>query len=405
MKRKLSRSSAVLLGLAGLISVSAQAEQNRNDPVILKAAKQAEAINQSVDGALNPPCLKCQVIAGVLPEVHKTVPFFRETKPIELEITADFNQLNNFKGSSTPATIQYLDEKGKPRSLPMDLLVRGNFKRDLCSSFPPLRVAFKKDQDLSDTPFKGMSDEFKIATHCHGKGKIEDSDNDVQRILKEYTAYKALEALGFMSLKVRLAHIKYKRPNGEIYADAKAFILEPKSNMAKRYGKKQIKQSVALEAQPLSPTELLPFDFSVRFLTQQDSSSDGTHNGILVADKGSRKPDSVVPYDFDLLRVNQDGNYGFGNVGSYPKDDDQWLRLKIQKSENPDEVRRVARYALDHKDAVMKALAESPARDVSMMKDRAQAFFSSIEKVLNEPAPAPPENPSPASASTGRPRF
>jgi hypothetical protein len=401
VKGNLGKSSVVLFGLVGWVSVCAHAGRGLDDPEFLKAAQQAEGMNKTVDGALNPPCPKCEAIAGILPEVHKTVPLFRETKPIELEITADFNQLINKKGASTSATIQYLDEKGKPQSLPMNLLVRGNYKRDLCRDFVPLRVAFKKDQDLSDTPFKGMSDEFKIATHCRGKGKIEDSDINVQRIFREYTAYKALEALGFMSLKVRLAHIKYKMPNGEIYADASAFILEPKSNMAKRYGKKQIKQAEAGQAESLNSSQVLPFDFSVRFLTQNDSWNNGMHNGILVADKGSRKPNSVVPYDFDLLRMNQDEAYN-GSVASYPKNDDRWLREKIQNSENPEEVRKVARYALDHKDAVMKAIANSPAQDVSVMKERAEAFFSSIDKVLKEPAAAPRATQNSTPMATGR---
>jgi hypothetical protein len=229
-----------------------------------------------------------------------------------------------------------------------------------------------------------MSEEFKIATHCRGNGKLEDSNVNVQRILREYTAYKALEALGFMSLKVRLAQIKYKKPDGSIYAEAKAFILEPKSNMAKRYGKKQIKQGDAGEAQPLSASQLLPFEFSVRFLTQGDSSKDGKHNGVLVADKGSRKPDSIVPYDFDLITMNQDQEY-IGVAPYFPEDDANWLRQKIRDSKAPFEVLSVARYALAHKDAVMKAIADSPAQDVSMMKKRAEAFFGAIDQVLKEP--------------------
>jgi hypothetical protein len=380
-----------VLGITSISAIAAQGE----DPELKNAAQQAVEINQSVDRGLNPACKKCEAIAGVLPEVHKTIPLFRETKPIELEITTDFDRLAALPVWGVPGdfgnkknlqagNLQYLDDDGKPHVLPVKVALRGNAKQVLCEWFKPLRVTFDQNQDLSATPFKGISEDFKIATHCNGKGKVPDSSGYVQQMLREYTAYKALEALGFMSLKVRLAQIKYKKPNGEIYAEAKAFILEPKSNMAKRYGKKQIKQEEADQAEKLTSSQLLPFDFSIQFLTQHDSKKDGSHNGILVTEKGSRKPDSIVPYDFDLAEMVQFDKFNVSPWDHGVPNDREWLRRKFKESQNPQEVEKVARYALAHKDAVMKVINESPAQELTWMKKRVEVFFDGIEKALKE---------------------
>jgi hypothetical protein len=385
----------ICFGINGILALcsfapTSYAKDKKPDSELRQAAEQAVKFNREVDEGLNPACPKCEAIAGNLPQVHKTIPLFQDSKPISLEITTDFNRLAQVprfdKTTKVPGSLRYFDAQGASHDLPMQVEIRGNLKQILCSSFRPLRVVFDKNQDLSDTPFKGISEDFKIATHCNGKGKIDDSTSEVQQVLKEYTAYKALEALGFMSLKVRLAQIKYKSPNGETYAEAKAFLLEPKSNMAKRFGKKQINQNKAGEAQPLNESQLLPYEFSNQFLTHSDTLNDGSHNGILVADKGSRKPDSIVPYDFDNLGMIH------GNGHQYEPDADaQWLQEKIRKSANPKEVVNVARFALAHKDAVMKVIADSPAQDVSEMKKRAEAFFGGIESVLKEPLSKRPE--------------
>jgi hypothetical protein len=383
MIRPNTKTIGFCLGICGVLIFSSYAK----DPELINAAEQAVKINREVREGLNPACPKCEAIAGNLPQVHKAIPLFQDTKPIQLEITTDFDRLaalpRGNKTTKVPGSIRYFDAQGAAHDLPMQVENRGNLKQILCSSFRPLRVVFDKNQDLSNTPFKGISEDFKIATHCNGKGKIDDSNLEVQNVLKEYTAYKALEALGFMSLKVRLAEIKYKMPSGETYAESKAFLLEPKSNMAKRYGKKQIKQDNAEEAQPLDASQLLPFEFSINFLTHSDVLNNGRHNGILVAEKGSRKPDSIVPYDFDQLAIVRRIGYPYEAAA-----DAQWLQEKIRKSANPKEVLNVARYALAHKDAVMKVIANSPAQDVGEMKKRAETFFDGIDKVLNgQPVP------------------
>jgi hypothetical protein len=378
------------LGVWGVLAGSSYAK----DPALKKAAEQALKINREVDEGLNPACAKCEAIAGNLPQVKKPIHLFREKDPIRLELVADFDRLNGLGGekdAKVPGVLRYFDAKGKSHDLPIHLAQRGNYKQKLCKDFKPLRIFFGENQDLSETPFKGISEDFKIATHCRGKGKIEESNPNVQRIMREYTAYQALDALGFMSLKARLAQITYKKPNGEMFADSRAFILEPKSNMAKRYGKKQIKQEgVFQNANEIKPAEALPYEFSIQFLTHDDSSNRGDHNGILVAKKGSRQPDSIVPYDFDLLQITTDEAYGGRRKVWNPDNDtwqkdDQWLRGMFESDPGrAKEIERVARYALAHKASVMNAIAASPAQDVSVMKKRAEAYFDGIEKALKE---------------------
>lgn len=304
------------------------------------------------------------VMAGVFAEVKPAIPLFADESDLRIGLIADFNKLLNLPESDVntkvDARLVYFNEQGTAQEINVRLSTRGVSKQIFCKRFRPIRIYFdNKQTDLSVTPFKGISDDLKVATHCDGFGVIKDSNENVQRNLREQTAYKMLEALGFMTLKTRSAHITYKNLDGSVVADAHAFLLEPKSNMAKRYGLKHIKKFKADIIFAPEPENKIAFNMSTRFLMHHDVDGGGEHNTILLTTDGQPKALTMVPYDFDLTGMVLDKGY-------------------INQSY------AVAEYALSHKTEVQKVIDASPVIDKSLIQERVNAFFTGIERAVNE---------------------
>lgn len=338
------------------------------------------------------------IIGGVFPETKAPIQLFADDSILRLELVADFNKFLKLPAKDTttkvPAKLIYFQDD-HPQEINVDLSTRGESKQMFCSGFRPIRVYFHKEQsDLSLTPFKGVSDDLKIATHCQGTGIIKDTDENVQRNLREQTAHKMLEALGFMNLKTRTARITYRNLNGAVVAEALAFLLEPKSNMAKRYGLKHISKVKADIIYAPEPENNIPFALSTRFLMHTDVDQGGEHNTILLTREGETKAVTMVPYDFDLTGMVIDSKY-LGSAHAYKSwtlqywgDDGEWFKKWVGPEYISDAYRNqayaTAIYALAHKEAVQKVIDASPVIDKSTIQERTNAFFSGIERAINE---------------------
>ncbi|AZZ37985.1 hypothetical protein CIK05_14620 [Bdellovibrio sp. qaytius] len=338
------------------------------------------------------------VIAGVFAEVKEAIPLFSEDSDLRVELVADFDKLLTLPEKDTntkvPAKLIYFTD-GASHELEVRLSTRGDSKQMFCKNFRPLRIFFDpKLTDLSQTLFKGISEDLKLATHCDGLGKIADSNPQVQQILREQTAYKMVAALGFLTLKTRSAIITYKNLDGSIKAEARAFFLEPKSNMAKRYGLKHLRKGKADVIFAPEPENKIAFEFTKRFLMHTDVDFGGNHNTILVIREGEQKASAMLPYDFDLVGVviglqYQGAAYsykpwtqaGWGDDGAWFK---EFVGGKYLSKEYIDQAYTVATYALNHKEDVQRVIDASPAVDKSLMQARVNAFFSGIERAVNE---------------------
>ncbi|MCM2352138.1 MAG: hypothetical protein NDI63_00885 [Pseudobdellovibrio sp.] len=338
------------------------------------------------------------LLAGVYPEAKSPIPLFAEDSTLRLELVADFNVFLKLPKSSptkVPAKLIYFTDTNGQQAIDVKLSLRGESKQTFCQNFRPIRIYFDiQKTDLTLTPFKGISEDVKLATHCQGTGVIKDTDVNVQQILREQTAYKMLEALGFMTLKTRSVRITYKNLDGGVVAEALAFFLEPKSNMAKRYGLKHIKKVKADIIYAPVPENNIAFKLSTRFLMHTDVDSGGEHNTILLVREGESKAVTMVPYDFDLTGMVIDSKY-MGTAHAYKQwslqnwgDDGEWLKKSISGEFISEEYRNqtytVATYALSHKEAVQQVIDNSPVLDKSLMQERVNTFFSGIERTLSE---------------------
>lgn len=341
------------------------------------------------------------VLGGIYPEVKSPIPLFAKDSTLRVELVADFNQFLKLPHSSptkVPAKLIYFTDTAQAndrQELDVKLGLRGVSKQIFCQKFRPIRIYFDtQTTNLSLTPFKGISEDLKIATHCEGTGIIKDTDDNVQRILREQTAYKLVEALGFMTLKTRSARITYRNLDGSVVAEASAFFLEPKSNMAKRYGLKHIKKIKADIIYAPLPENNIPFSLTTRFLMHTDVDNGGEHNTILLVRDGESKAVTMIPYDFDLTGMVIDSKY-MGAAHAYKPwslqnwgDDGEWLKRWVGGEYTSEEFRNhaydTAMYALKHKEGVQHVIDASPVIDKSLIQQRVNAFFSGIERALNE---------------------
>lgn len=101
-------------------------------------------------------------------------------------------------------------------------------RRDICT-FPPLRIEFASPPAQASL-FTGQR-RLKLVTHCRSGESFQ------QYVLLEYAAYRLLNALTPLSLRVRLARIDYVDEGGERpFASRLGFLIEDIDDAARRNG-------------------------------------------------------------------------------------------------------------------------------------------------------------------------
>jgi len=222
---------------------------------------------------------------------------FRDNSVLEVTITAPMKPLvrERSKDEYLKGTFEYVDADGTPVVLDIGIRARGNFRHRICD-LPPLRLNFKKSQ-VKGTLFQKQN-KLKLVVPC------EDSDRYEQLLLREYIAYRILNALTDLSFRVRLLHITYVDTNGSRNDDVRyAFVIEHEERFAKRHGLEEVElkwTSVgALEPAELNLTSVFQFligntDFSPIAGAPERGCC---HNYVLYRGESGRFV--PVPYDFD----------------------------------------------------------------------------------------------------------
>ncbi len=180
---------------------------------------------------------------------------------------------------------------------------RGNARRNpaVCS-FPPLRLIF--DEKLEKVPlFKGHK-KIKLVTHCQRQSRFQ------QLVLREYAAYKLMNEISPVSLRVRLVRIHYyKDPESSPRLTRLGFFIEDIDDLAKRHGLREYDTGAIKATQLEKETATLfalfqfliaNFDYSPNLPVTGDTCC---HNVKLLLPYSltEASTNSVVPvaYDFD----------------------------------------------------------------------------------------------------------
>ncbi|SNC75269.1 hypothetical protein SAMN06265337_2790 [Hymenobacter gelipurpurascens] len=218
-------------------------------------------------------------------------PFFTSEQEFRFTLVLPIDDILRDRGANPAlhaATLLYQDETGKKTSLPVQVRVRGNRRKDptVCD-FPPLLISFPKAFSAS-TPF-GKVQELKMTTHC-----LEDS-----YVLREYLVYKLYNALTTMSFRARLCRVTYQDANGKRKsAEHQSFLLEEASAMALRNKATIIPKLFFIGMQHTDQRKMAMVAFFQYMIGNTDWSVPYRHNiRLLSPDKNATC--IPVPYDFD----------------------------------------------------------------------------------------------------------
>ena len=221
-------------------------------------------------------------------------PLFASAEPISIVLTGPISSLQSDRRETPrPATLATGAE-----THPVTLAPRGITRRmkDICH-FPPLRVSFV--QPPAEGLFSGQR-QLKLVTHCRTPERFQD------HVLLEYAAYRMLNTLTPLSLKVRLARITYRDASGKPLVSRAGFFIEDWDGAASRLGMSRPRVGDAVARTQLSPAEsaraalfaymIGNLDWSMRVGPEGEGCC---HNFRLLGRPGSSRF-VPVPFDFDF---------------------------------------------------------------------------------------------------------
>jgi len=221
---------------------------------------------------------------------------FQNDEVLNLVLTAPVAALINERPEEEylEATITYQAADGAWKNLDVGVRTRGNFRHNNCD-FPPLTLNFNKSE-VEGTPFDNQN-KLKMVVHCKDSGWY------AQSVLREYLAYRLLNALTDQSFRVRLLQITYvdseeRRSNLVRYA----FFIEHKKRLAKRMGRETLDvkevEIGAIQPDHLNLTTLFQFLIgNTDFSPIEGGYDECCHNYDLFAREDAQL--LSIPYDFD----------------------------------------------------------------------------------------------------------
>jgi hypothetical protein len=224
-------------------------------------------------------------------------PLFQDNETLHVTITGPLTSLvrERPKDDYLAAVLEYTETDGTTVKFDLDIRTRGNFRHKNCE-YPPVSLNLKKSQ-ANGTLFDEQN-KLKLVIHCDYSQRYE------QVVLREYLAYRILNAVTNMSFRVRLLRVTYV--NTEVQGGGQVrygFLIEHKNRLGKRYDLKDLEIErttvAAIQADRLNLTSVFEFligntDFSP---IAGPPDSECCHNYVLFGN--GTDPVIAVPYDFD----------------------------------------------------------------------------------------------------------
>jgi hypothetical protein len=230
-----------------------------------------------------------------------TWPLFVNQETLEVRIEAPLTTLMRKRDDTEylDGTLQYTDASGNEQALDLKLRARGKYrKQKRTCDLPPIRLNFRKKQVMG-TEFAGQ-DKLKLVTHCEDRGTRYE-----QNVLKEYLAYKFLNALTPVSFGARLMHVDYvDSDRGGSTETRYAFLIEDEDLLAARIGAEVVKTPQLSYARLDGRYANLVAVFEYMIGNTDFSMVVGARNGDCchntVPFSGGAESYYVIPYDFDF---------------------------------------------------------------------------------------------------------
>lgn len=201
-------------------------------------------------------------------------------------LSMDLQTVYEKDSADFPAVMSWVEKNGKELSIPVELCLRGNNRREICS-FPPLKLTSFENREL------GLRKEhFKLVTHCNDK-----EGEGETLLLREYLAYRLYSELTDASFQARLVQVTYEDREGDSETvHSWAILLEPKEHLMERLEARDA--VVDGSVKEISGQEYNIFVVFQFMIGNTDWNLDKEHNVKLLTYKKGGLP-FPVPYDFD----------------------------------------------------------------------------------------------------------
>jgi len=224
-------------------------------------------------------------------------PLFQSDEILQVTIEGPLDTLIGKKSKEgyLNGYFRYTDADGSPVEFDLKFRARGNFRHDNCT-YPPVWLNFKKSQTKNTLFHK--QDKLKLVVHCSHSAEYQ------QIVLREYLAYRVLNSLTDLSMRVRLLQVTYVDTDEQRQSTSRyAFLIEHKDRTAKRLGINELVVKGTTIAQ-VNPEVLNLTSVFQYFIGNTDFSpiagapgDDCCHNYILFQNPGTQI--TPLPYDFD----------------------------------------------------------------------------------------------------------
>jgi hypothetical protein len=247
--------------------------------------------------ALGPPSIGHAQDRGAPP-----TGLFSSAAPLKFTLQMPYSQVLNSKRHPeySDGRLLYKDSAGADVAVDLRIRVRGKSRVEACS-FPPLLLNFPA-KALDGTWFDGEN-KLKLVTHCEQSQMYE----KYQAI--EYTAYRVLDLLTDMTLRVRPVEVTYYDSKKEREVTTKpGFLIEDEARFAARHGLHVVTTEEPIDRSRYDPAALALVDMFQYFLGNTDWSAlqgpkgdECCHNVVPMArEDGTLVP---IPYDFDSTGI------------------------------------------------------------------------------------------------------
>lgn len=306
-------------------------------------------------------------------------PLFLDAATLDVTISGPLTTLRRErpKDDYLPGVFSYTDADGNTVELDLKIRARGNFRHRTCD-FPPLLLNLKRGQ--TDGTLFDHQNKLKLVIQCDRSERYE------QGVLKEYLAYRILNAVTDKSFRVRLLSVTYantedRKDNPPRYA----FLIEHKNRLGERFDLQDLeieRTSVsALDGAQLNLTSVFEFligntDFSPIAGPPGDECC---HNYVLFGTDG--KPAWAVPYDFDQSGL-VDAPYAAPNPKFRIRNVTQ--RVYRGRCVNNDHVPASLQIFRDEKDAIYALIEEQAGLKARERKDLVR-YVDDFYQLINDP--------------------
>jgi len=320
------------------------------------------------------------LVTPVLADVNELPdPLFQDNETLHVTITGPLTSLvrERPKDNYSAALLEYTETDGTTVKFDLDIRTRGNFRHKNCE-YPPVSLNLKKSQ-TKGTLFDKQN-KLKLVIHCDYSQRYE------QVVLREYLAYRILNAVTNMSFRVRLLRVTYV--NTEVQGGGQVrygFLIEHKNRLAKRYDLKDLEIErttvAAIQADRLNLTSVFAF-----FIGNTDFSpiagppdSDCCHNYVLFGNDTDLV--IAVPYDFD-----QSGFVGAPYAVPNPHFGIRTVRQRVYRGRcvNNEHVAASLRRFRDRRDSIYAMVNEQEGLQ-SGVRENLVRYIDDFYELINDP--------------------